>query len=185
MQDDVIGYRLAPNQSVVYTTREFTTAIATNAQGVRDDAIGPKVPGERRVVVLGDSLVLAVQVPHEATFCARLEARLNRGAPAGVRYRVINAGVQGYGPVEELLLSARRRASRRPGAVRPCRHDAARRSTPPASRRLAAVALEAPGDGAAMRDRPARMVLQTARSPDQLRSPATRERRAQPGRSSL
>ena len=73
--------------------------------------IGPKPPGERRVVVLGDSLVLAVQVPREATFCARLEARLNAGAPAGVRYRVINAGVQGYGPVEELLFY-RRVASR-------------------------------------------------------------------------
>ena len=107
MPDDVIGYRLAPNQSVVYATREFTTPIATNAQGVRDDDIGPKAPGERRVVVLGDSLVLAVQVPHEATFCARLEARLNHGAPAGVHYRVINAGVQGYGPVEELLFYRR------------------------------------------------------------------------------
>ena len=111
MPDDVIGYRLRPGQSVVYTTPEFSTAISTNAQGVRDANIGPKPPGERRVVVLGDSLVLAVQVPREATFCARLEARLNAGAPAGVRYRVINAGVQGYGPVEELLFY-RRVASR-------------------------------------------------------------------------
>ncbi len=111
MPDDVIGYRLRPGQSVVYTTPEFSTAISTNAQGVRDADIGPKPPGERRVVVLGDSLVLAVQVPREATFCARLEARLNASAPAGVRYRVINAGVQGYGPVEELLFY-RRVASR-------------------------------------------------------------------------
>lgn len=103
MPDDVIGYRLRPGQSVTFTTREFTTAIATNAQGVRDADIGPKPPGERRVVVLGDSLVLAVQVPFEATFCQRLQARLNAGAAPGVRYRVINAGVQGYGPVEELL----------------------------------------------------------------------------------
>ena len=103
MPDDVIGYRLRPGQSVTFATREFTTAIATNAQGVRDADIGPKPPGERRIVVLGDSLVLAVQVPFEATFCQRLQARLNAHAPAGVRYRVINAGVQGYGPVEELL----------------------------------------------------------------------------------
>jgi lysophospholipase L1-like esterase len=103
MPDDVIGYRLRPGQSVTFSTREFTTPIATNAQGVRDTDIGPKPAGERRIVVLGDSLVLAVQVPREATFCQRLEARLNARAPAGVRYRVINAGVQGYGPVEELL----------------------------------------------------------------------------------
>ena len=111
MPDDVIGYRLRPDQSVVYTTPEFSTPIAINAQGVRDADIGPKPPGERRVVVLGDSLVLAVQVPREATFCARLQDRLNAAAPAGVRYRVINAGVQGYGPVEELLFY-RRVASR-------------------------------------------------------------------------
>ena len=42
MPDPAIGYRLRPGQSVVYTTREFTTPIAINAQGVRDDAIGPK-----------------------------------------------------------------------------------------------------------------------------------------------
>ena len=107
MPDDAIGYRLRPGQSVVFTTPEFSTAISTNAQGVRDADIGPKPAGERRVVVLGDSLVLAVQVPREQTFCARLEARLNAGAPGGVRYRVINAGVQGYGPVEELLFYRR------------------------------------------------------------------------------
>ena len=103
MPDPVVGYRLRPGQSIVFTTREFSTPIATNAQGVRDDEIGPKPAGERRIVVLGDSLVLAVQVPHERTFCQRLQARLNAQAPPGVRYRVINAGVQGYGPVEELL----------------------------------------------------------------------------------
>jgi lysophospholipase L1-like esterase len=103
MPDDVIGYRLRPGEAVTYTTAEFSTPIAINAQGVRDTDIGPKPLGERRVVVLGDSLVLAVQVPHGATFCQRLQARLNARAPAGIRYRVINAGVQGYGPVEELL----------------------------------------------------------------------------------
>ncbi len=107
MPDDAIGYRLRPGQSVVYTTREFSTPIAINGEGVRDEPIGPKAPGETRIVVLGDSLVLAVQVPHEATFCQRLEARLNARAPAGTRYRVINAGVQGYGPVEELLFYRR------------------------------------------------------------------------------
>jgi lysophospholipase L1-like esterase len=111
MPDDAIGYRLRPGQSVVFTTREFSTPIAINADGVRDLDIPSKPAGERRVVVLGDSLVLAVQVPREQTFCARLQDRLNAAAPSGVRYRVINAGVQGYGPVEELLFY-RRVASR-------------------------------------------------------------------------
>jgi lysophospholipase L1-like esterase len=103
MPDERIGYRLRPGASTTFSTVEFTTDIAINDQGVRDDPIGPKAPGERRVVVLGDSLVLAVQVPLEQTFTKVLEARLNARAAPGVRYRVINAGVQGYGPVEELL----------------------------------------------------------------------------------
>lgn len=102
--DPTIGYRLKPDARVRFTTDEFDTIIATNHLGLRDDAeLGPKPAGERRILVLGDSLVLAVQVPYAQTFAALLEQRLN-DAPSPVRYRVVNAGVQGYGPVEELLL---------------------------------------------------------------------------------
>jgi lysophospholipase L1-like esterase len=101
--DPVIGYRLNPNARTRFTTSEFDASINITSLGIRDDeAIGPKPPGERRIVVLGDSLVLSVQVSHRQTFCELLERRLNARA-SGVRYRVINAGVQGYGPVEELL----------------------------------------------------------------------------------
>ncbi|HET7696446.1 MAG TPA: hypothetical protein VFK57_12105 [Vicinamibacterales bacterium] len=101
--DPAIGYRLRPGARVRFATAEFDTVIAINDQGVRDDEpIGPKPPNERRIVVLGDSLVLAVQVDQRQTFCELLEQRLNRGG-GPIRYRVINAGVQGYGPVEELL----------------------------------------------------------------------------------
>jgi lysophospholipase L1-like esterase len=103
MPDPVIGYRLRPYARTRYVTAEFDTEIAINGQGVRDRAeIGPKPAGERRIVVLGDSLVLSVQVDRRQTFCQLLEDRLNQ-AGGGVHYRVINAGVQGYGPVEELL----------------------------------------------------------------------------------
>jgi lysophospholipase L1-like esterase len=103
MPDALIGYRLRPNARTRFVTSEFDVHIAVNAQGVRDDRdIGPKPANERRIVVLGDSVVLSVQVDRQQTFCSLLEARLNRdGGP--FTYRVINAGVQGYGPVEELL----------------------------------------------------------------------------------
>jgi hypothetical protein len=101
--DAAIGYRLRPGARTRFATSEFEAEIAINAQGVRDDRdIGPKPPGERRIVVLGDSLVLSVQVDARQTFCRLLEDRLNSRGGA-TRYRVINAGVQGYGPVEELL----------------------------------------------------------------------------------
>jgi hypothetical protein len=63
MDDPAVGQRLRPGARIRYTTVEFTADIAINAQGVRDDEpIGPKPPGERRIVVIGDSLVLSVQV---------------------------------------------------------------------------------------------------------------------------
>jgi lysophospholipase L1-like esterase len=100
--DPVIGYRLKPGARVRFVTAEFDTQIAVSDQGVRDEHVGPKPANERRIVVLGDSLVMSVQVDPQQTFCRLLEERLNQaGGP--VRYRVINAGVQGYGPVEELL----------------------------------------------------------------------------------
>lgn len=103
MADPVIGYRLRPSTAVRFTTSEFSTDISINAEGVRDDPLGPKAPGERRIVVLGDSLVMAVQVPIEQTFCRLVQDSLNARAAPGVRYRVIDAGVQGYGPDEEAL----------------------------------------------------------------------------------
>jgi lysophospholipase L1-like esterase len=103
MPDPAIGYRLRPGADVRFATAEFDTRIAINEQGVREDEpIGPKPANERRIVVLGDSLVLSVQVERQQTFCQLLQDRLNRGG-GPLRYRVINAGVQGYGPVEELL----------------------------------------------------------------------------------
>ena len=70
---------------------------------MRDDReITAKPPDEYRVLVLGDSMVLAVQVAFEETFTARLEQHLNTNASHRF-VRVINAGVQGYGPVESYL----------------------------------------------------------------------------------
>lgn len=103
-QDPDIGFRLKPGARTRYRTAEFDTIIEINNAGVRDaEDLGPKASNERRIVILGDSLVLSVQVPFEQTFGELLEARLN-SRQSQFRYRVINAGVQGYGPVQERLL---------------------------------------------------------------------------------
>ena len=100
-RDPEIGIRLRPGASARFKTSEFEADIVINSSGVRDSEIGPKPAGERRIVVLGDSIVLSVQVQADETFCARLQRHLNANrAPGGASYRVINAGVQGYGPVE-------------------------------------------------------------------------------------
>jgi hypothetical protein len=101
--DPRVGHVLRPGADVRYTTSEFDTQLTINAQGVRDDQpIGPAAAGERRILILGDSYVFAVQVPFRETMGERLEARLNETA-TGHRWRVINGGVQGYGPVEQWL----------------------------------------------------------------------------------
>lgn len=101
--DRAIGYRLKPNARMHFVTSEFAADIAINGAGFRDDdEIESKPANERRIVLLGDSLVLSVQVPFRQTFGELLEQRLNQRQSA-YRYRVINAGVQGYGPVEEQL----------------------------------------------------------------------------------
>jgi lysophospholipase L1-like esterase len=108
--DPVIGYRLQPGARTRFATSEFDTEIAINNAGVRDDEdLGPKAPNEKRIVILGDSLVLSVQVPFTDTFTEQLERHLNahRAPDEITTYRVINAGVQGYGPVEELLFFRR------------------------------------------------------------------------------
>jgi lysophospholipase L1-like esterase len=117
MDDAGTGIRPRPGARIRYSTVEFTTDIAINEQGVRDDEpIGPKAADERRVVVLGDSLVFSVQVQQAQTFCERLERQLNeRGDP--FRWRVINGGVQGYGPVQEWFFFDRVAAEFQPDLV--------------------------------------------------------------------
>lgn len=115
--DDRIGHRLSPGASTHFATSEFATDIAINSLGVR----GPEFPaappaGERRVAILGDSLVLSVQVEQPETFVQLLEDRLNRGGSPPFT-RVINGGVQGYGPVEELLFYRRVVEPMRPDVV--------------------------------------------------------------------
>ena len=117
MQDPVIGYRLKPGATARLRTADFDTPITINQAGVRDRDVGPKAPGECRIVVLGDSLVMSVQVPVEETFVARLERRLNASSRSPTTYRTINAGVQGYGPVEEYLFYREVASALRPDIV--------------------------------------------------------------------
>jgi len=101
--DPELGYRLKPHARTRFVTSEFAADIAVNGAGFRDDnELGPKEPNERRILILGDSIVLSVQVDFAKTFGALLERRLNERTST-TRYRVINGGVQGYGPVEEQL----------------------------------------------------------------------------------
>jgi lysophospholipase L1-like esterase len=70
-----------------------------NAQGIRDDKpVGKKRPGERRLLVLGDSVTFGAKVPTDEAFPNRLQQALG---DSGVQCRVLNGGVTSYDSAQE------------------------------------------------------------------------------------
>jgi hypothetical protein len=75
--------------------------VTLNAQGFRGrDLSLPKGASRSRVVLLGDSIAFGYGVSDEETFAHRLEVEDNG-------LDVLNLGVEGYGPGQELLLLQR------------------------------------------------------------------------------
>jgi len=111
--DETLGFRLEPlaegeyrGVSLLADNPQIRTPVKINALGIR----GPertlaKPPGVRRLLVLGDSFVVALEVPYEASLTARLEARAAaaRGAPV----EGIALGMTSYGQAQEWLWLAR------------------------------------------------------------------------------
>ena len=93
-QDDV-GLRvvLAPNVK--------TDGFTTNGWGIRGAASGPKFAGSKRVLAVGDSFTLGLQVTDQQTFAARITTAL------GPDIQVFNAGVPGYGTEQATAMMLR------------------------------------------------------------------------------
>jgi lysophospholipase L1-like esterase len=83
-------------------TEEGRGLIAINGAGMRDvERSEAKSEGVFRIAVFGDSMTEGVQVNLDQTFCQQLEQRFRaRGRHA----EVLNFGVNGYSPLQELLL---------------------------------------------------------------------------------
>ncbi|HZL99855.1 MAG TPA: GDSL-type esterase/lipase family protein, partial [Planctomycetota bacterium] len=92
--------RTVPGWEGEFTIEGRTLPIRLNSLGLRGPEPGPPRPGELRVLCLGDSFVFGHGVTAEEAFPhvlqERLAARLGRPVTAG------NAGVPGYGTVEQL-----------------------------------------------------------------------------------
>lgn len=89
---------LAPGAGSAWITTEL------DSRGFRGRELAERKRGPR-VLVLGDSLVMAETSRLEETYCVRLEQHLRRDA--GGEVEVVNAGVSGYGPDQECLLLER------------------------------------------------------------------------------
>jgi lysophospholipase L1-like esterase len=98
-----LGWHHIPGSQAWLKTPEFTAHSRINSHGLRDiERPFVKPPNVQRVLVLGDSMAEATQVPLEETFPRLLEQRLTDRTPAR-RIDVINAGVVGYSTDQELL----------------------------------------------------------------------------------
>ena len=108
-----IGWRLVPNSMFTYTgmhwyENEFKTQLKINSLGFRDkERTIKKQKDSTRMVVIGDSFVVAREVPFDKTPSQLLERYLNESNPEGLsvkqKYEVLNFGTTGFGIPQSLL----------------------------------------------------------------------------------
>lgn len=93
-----------------------TVFIRTNSCGLRGPEIAvPKPQGVFRIICLGDDATLALDLPEDATYCARLEQRLQQHTD--LRVEAINAGLPGGCPLTSYLLLRHRLIGLQPDLV--------------------------------------------------------------------
>lgn len=101
----VLMPHIAPRQIRV-TNREFAFDVSLNSEGFRDAEFSrAKPPGERRVLMIGDSQVYGTGVPQEHTLPRLLEAHLQRVSEA--THRVFNLGLPGASPADYVDIAER------------------------------------------------------------------------------
>src|SRR5207247_748392 len=105
---DTLGWTHRPNVNTTINTGERTVRVITDHDGFRVGVAG-RVEGKKRILLLGDSFMEALQVGYEQSLAGLLEARLplRLGEPIAVR----NGGVGGWDPLQ-YLMEARRRLGR-------------------------------------------------------------------------
>jgi lysophospholipase L1-like esterase len=101
--DPHVGTKGIPNKTGYAVRRGvFTTPVSMNSHGFRDREHGWSKPaGTRRVVVLGDSFVEALQVPFERSVTPLLEAKVGQAAGS---VEFINLGLSGFGTGRQYLM---------------------------------------------------------------------------------
>lgn len=104
VKDKDLGFRLKPNATMIIDFSYFKQNISLNSMGLRDVDYGRKEADEKRILALGDSFVFGAVEHLNQTFVKVFESRLNKKNSyenSSAKYRVINAGVSGYGSFEE------------------------------------------------------------------------------------
>ena len=128
--DAALGWQLTPgavNQGPVLREWEARWELppadlsddVISSLGFRDDELSdPKPPGQKRILVLGDSSVFGSGVVISQTFSSRLEQALNGGSvPPPRAVEVINAGVPAYTSYQSLVILRQARSLQLDGLI--------------------------------------------------------------------
>ncbi len=101
--DPEIGYRYRPGaEGTQLRNNEIRNAVRINSWGLHD--IEPELEESRpRIVAIGDSFTAGLSTPVEQTWPRLLEHELAMRAPEA-RYQVLNLGLDGTGPREQIGL---------------------------------------------------------------------------------
>src|SRR5581483_406852 len=97
------AFGLIPNKTTHLRYNDYDYVVRTNSFGLASPEIAAARPSANtfRVLTMGDAFTMPEAMPYERSYPALLQAALSRClAPRPVQ--VINAGVTGYGPLEEL-----------------------------------------------------------------------------------
>lgn len=102
----VLGWMKIPNKTGIHSAPEYRVTETMNSEGIRGPEYSRvKPPGERRILILGDSFAEGYTVEFDELFSEVLKHRLNaRVNGKGYHYEVINTGTGGYSTDQELLL---------------------------------------------------------------------------------
>jgi D-alanyl-lipoteichoic acid acyltransferase DltB (MBOAT superfamily) len=104
---DILGQELVPNKTIHFRDATLTT----NRWGMRDrDYTQQKPAGVRRIALVGSSHVMGYGVDDDQTFDAVLEGLLRSEGLPRTRgpFEVLNFAVDGYDPLQELVITERR-----------------------------------------------------------------------------
>lgn len=105
---DTLGWTHRADANTTINTGERTARVFTDHDGFRVGRAG-RVEGKRRILLLGDSFMEALQVDYEQSLAGLLEAHLTQRLSDTVAVR--NTGVGGWDP-PQYLMEARREIGR-------------------------------------------------------------------------
>lgn len=91
-------------KGLIISGQEGYSITHINSLGMRNKEITLKQPGEKRIITLGDSYTMALQVDDNHIFTTLLDKYLNKNIK-NHDFNVINAGILGYSPANYIYLS--------------------------------------------------------------------------------